>query len=694
MAVVAGGALIGGLIGVDLATANGPQYTSTATALFTAVPAPGRGQLGTEAQYVEGATPTWAVIAGSGIVSTRVARALGVTALPGESFHGEAVQGTELVDVTVTGPNPAALPRQATLAAQAMIDIVVATEHPPGAATSRVGGRVVDTGSPVEDLRAEWQRWSGLLGAVLGALLAWLACALVHPGRWARRIDTTAAISPAEGADRIAEDTHAEVLALWHGLRTKRGLFVAACAVFAVFGYAFTGSPLPPLIVVLIAGWAGRKDPRWPAAALLLLGLTVLPEKVQLVRVGPITPTVSEVALVLGLLAVKPWRAGRGGRSIFTGPLFVVFAAIALGAGVGLIRHGQFAMISDTMRSMLVVIGYFVLRRAFLGRMPQLLAILLIGGALASTIEIAAAQFGWELLLVDARDSVTTGTDLSTVSRLAAPILPMWGPLVILMVSGAIRTRPRWLWCLLIVPGVVHLALSFNRSTWAPLLGCVVLVAMVRNGFRGMARRALGVVGVGVLVFVVAGAGLFGATGEALAQRVSSVVTGSALNEDSLADRLHEDTAAMVTLREEPLLGTGLGVPYGGVIVSFDNLLGSTEVDVRPWIHNQYLRVWLLMGGFGLFSFGLMFVRVTAAVTRCWSLRAPGTAVVVAGGLGLGCIAAQAVFQTSLVDRPSAMTVATCLAMVALAAEWDPALPGPVAVPRSENVKPERIMAA
>jgi O-antigen ligase len=351
----------------------------------------------------------------------------------------------------------------------------------------------------------------------------------------------------------------------------------------------------------------------------------------------------------------------------------VVLAAIAVGAGLGLLRGGQFSEVSDSTRALLMILAFFVIRRAFAGHLPQLIAIVLIGAAAASTVELLAAAAGWNRLLVDVRNQVVTGADLSQVSRLSSSVLPLWGPLIILLVSGTVPRRPRWLWLLLLTPGVLHVALSFNRSTWAPLLGCVVLVAAVCYGSRGVIRRALVLAVVGVLLVGLAGSGLFGSTGVAVAQRVTSVVTGSALSEDSLADRLREDTAAMQTLRTDPLLGTGMGVSYGGQLISFDNFHNDTVVTPRPWIHNQYLRIWLLMGAFGLIAFGLLMVRVIAIVTRCWSLRVPGAGLVTTAGLGLACVAAQAILQTSLVDRASVLTVALLLATMVLAAEWDPA---------------------
>jgi O-antigen ligase len=248
----------------------------------------------------------------------------------------------------------------------------------------------------------------------------------------------------------------------------------------------------------------------------------------------------------------------------------------------------------------------------------------------------------------------------------------MWGPLLILLVSGAFPWRPRWRLLLLAAPGLAHEALSFNRSTWAPLLGCAILVAVARFGSRGLVKRLIAAAAVGVLALGLAGGGAFGATGEALAARVTSVFSGEALGEDSLADRDRENVAAIATLLEHPFLGIGVGVPYGGEIISYDAVHDRTVVEARPWIHNQYLRIWLWFGVFGLLVVGLLMVRVAAVVVHSWRRRAPGTVLVVALGLGLACMAFQSVLQTTLIDRPSLLVITLTLAMLGLAVSWKP----------------------
>jgi O-antigen ligase len=657
--IVLAAAVLGVVIGFAVPMLNGFQYRSSATVVFTAVQLDDRPATASEARHIALRVPSWAKIAGSGAVAGE----FGLR--QGESIAAHEISGVNSLVVSLTSASRQDLPARATAAANTVITVVTRGETPPGTKISRVSGVVSEPGDDPENMTVSWAKWSAVLGGVIGALLGWLGCALARPGRWVQQV--ASGESRQVGAAIFAEGVDRELRALGKAAKTRRGLLVIALALFAVGGYAATGSVGPPLLVMLIAGIASRKDPRWIAVTLLGLGVTVLPTKLDLVKIGPVTPTVIEVALVIGLIVV--WR--RDGRSVFTWPLIGVTTAVAIGCLWGFLNGGDFPEIADTGRALLLVpLGFVIIYRAFAGRLEQLVAIAAVGAAVASLIELVASVVNIHRLLVDERTSVITGTDTSEVSRLSAPILPLWGPLLILLVSGAFPMRSRRRLVLLALPGVIHEALSFNRSTWAPLLACAVLVAIARFGTRGVVKRLIAAAAMGALALGLAGAGAFGSTGQALAGRVTSVFSGTALAEDSLADRERENVAALETLRQHPVMGTGVGIPYGGEIISYDDVHDRTVVEARPWIHNQYLRMWLWFGGFGLLMIGLLMTRVASVVVHSWRRRAPGTVLVVALGLGLACLAFQSVLQTTLIDRPTLLAAALVLAMVGHAVSW------------------------
>jgi O-antigen ligase len=659
--VVLAFALAGLAIGFAVPMLGGSQYRSTATIVFTAVQINDRAATASEARHITERVPSWARVARSGAVASE----FGLR--QGETITAHEISGSQSLMIELSATSRDDLADRATAAANAVIKVVATAETPRGTTTSRVAGMVSEAGGEPVNMSLKWGVWGGVLGGAIGALLGWLVCALKRPGSWVSQLGSGG--SRVAGAEAFAAEVDRELRALVSAIKTRRGLLVVGLCFVAIAGYAGTGSVGPPVLVLLVAGYAAFRDARWIAVALLGIGMTVFPPKLELVKLGPVTPTVLEVALLIGLVVL--WK--RPGRSVFTWPLVWVTVAVVVGCALGFLGGGEFSEVADSLRALLLVpLGFLIVYRAFAGKIAQLVAIVALGAAVASAIELVAAVMDWQRLLVDERTSVITGDDTSEVSRLAAPILPMWGPLLILLVSGAFPWKPRWRLFLLAAPGLAHEALSFNRSTWAPLLGCAILVAIARFGSRGLVKRLIAAAALGALVLGLATGGAFGATGEALAARVTSVFSGEALVEDSLADRDRENTAAVNTLLEHPFLGTGVAVPYGGEIIWYDAVHDRTVVEARPWIHNQYLRIWLWFGVFGLLVVGLLMVRVAAVVVHSWRRRAPGTVLVVALGLGLACMAFQSVLQTTLIDRPSLLAIALTLAMLGLAVGWRP----------------------
>nr|WP_042177676.1 O-antigen ligase family protein [Kibdelosporangium sp. MJ126-NF4]CEL12754.1 hypothetical protein [Kibdelosporangium sp. MJ126-NF4]CTQ93514.1 hypothetical protein [Kibdelosporangium sp. MJ126-NF4] len=655
--VVLAATVIGALVGFAVPTFHGSTtYRSSTTVVFTAVQLEPRPPTASVARHVSQRMSSWAKVAASGAVAGE-ARLRG-----GETITAHEISGTQSLLIELNSPDKDGLADRATAVANTVVAVVTRME------TGRVSGMVSANGSEPVSMSRAWAVWGAVLGAVIGAMAGWLGCALRRPGRWAAAL-AGGGESRTVGARAFAASVDEELRAIGAGVRTRRGKVAIGVVFFAIAGYAATGSVWPPFAAVLVAGYLAKRDPRWIAGAVLALGASVLPPKLELVKLGPVTPTVLEAAVLIGLIAV--WR--RPGKSIFLWPLVAVTAVVALGCAHGITSGGEFSEVADSMRALLLVpLGFLIVYRVFAGKLPQLVAIVTVSAAVASAIELLAAVMDWQRLLVDERSSVITGDDTSEVSRLSAPVLPLWAPLLILLASGAFPTRPRRRLLLLALPGLAHEALSFNRSTWAPLLGCVIVVAVARFGSRGLVKRLLAAAALGAFALGLASAGALGGTGEALAGRVTSVFSGEALGEDSLADRGRENTAALNTLLEHPVTGVGVGVPYGGEIISYDAVHDRTVVDARPWIHNQYLRMWLWFGAAGLLAVGLLMVRVAAAVVHSWRRGAPGTVVVVALGLGMACLALQSVFQTTLIDRPSLTAVALVLAMLALAVSWRP----------------------
>jgi O-antigen ligase len=683
--VVLAAVLFGSLAGYAYASLPGPQFRSTSTVLFTAVGSEASG-VSAGSRFVQERLDSWAAVAPSDVVLARadaLSRAAGDAPLdPAEvSVASAALSGTEIVEITVTSTDAARAPGQATYVAQALADVVTANETYPGNLGSRTTGQVLSPGGPAQDFTSADGHWWAVIGGVAGFVVALLACSLLRPGPWARDV------APLRIDDRRSQNTlNARVMGdeltglVRAGTGTPEGRLTVLLTVVAIAGYGVTAAAVFPLLPVLAAGIWGwcRRDARWSAAALAFTGTGVFPDKVSVVNLGPVTPTVLELALVLALVVCLRQREPVP-RSPFTGPVLAVVAAMSIGAVVALSGEGEFASVVDTFRAMAMVLAFFPFYFAFARRPHQMVATLVMVAGVASAVVLLAAAAGWSQLLVNERDAVITGDATAAVTRLSGPSLNLWAPLLILLLSALVPRRPRWLWLALVAVGVLHQAASFTRSTWAPLILLIVVVAAITHGWRGVLRRSLGVLAVGVVGLALAFSGVLGAEGRAIAERATSVVTGMAYSEDSLPDRLRENAAATHTLHESPLLGVGMGQPYGGELSTYDDKHGRTVVRERPYIHNQYLAMWLWMGVAGLVAYAFVGVRILALTVHAWRRRAAGAPMVVAIGLGLSCLALTATLQTTLASRSSVLTVVALMAASAAFATWNPFArpPGP-----------------
>jgi O-antigen ligase len=681
-----------GTFGALLATVG--HYQSTAEIVFTNTMTQD-DNIAKGSRYVQDRITSWEGVAGSEAVSaraTQLAAAQGTPFDPGAvTITGKHLSGTELLQVTATSGDAATVAANATTAAQATIDVVVNSERFPGTPQSKVAGTVVSPGGAVVDHGVQEARWWGVLGAVAGFIVSLLACSLLRPGRWSRDLAPHTVRSRRRMVELNSTVMNDELRGLVGGLRRREGKVTVGIAAVSIAGYGITGSMVFPLLVVLAAAvWTWRTaDPRWSAVALLFTGVGVFPEKVDVVKLGPVTPTVLEVALLLALLlTLRGRRVGHAPRSAFAGPITAILVAATVGAVAALALGGQFALMIDNYRALLVVAAFVPIYYAFARRPHQLVAVLLYLAGVCSAVVLVAAAAGWSRLLVDERSSVITGSSTSDVARLSGPTLNLWAPLLVLLLSAIMPRKPRWMWLGLLLIGIGHEAASFNRSTWVPLVLLIVAVAAVTHGPKGLVRRAAVLIVVGAIGFSLALTGLVGGQAKQIALRASSVVTGQAYGEDSLPDRLRENAAAYGTLERQPWLGVGVGQYYGGELITYDDQHSRTVVDPRPYIHNQYLRIWLYMGVFGLFAYAFAGVRILSVVLTSWRRRTPGAPMVVVIGMGLACLAAQSSLQTMLVDRPSIIITVTLMAAATAFATWTP-WPAPMApAPRRPAVGP------
>jgi O-Antigen ligase len=139
--------------------------------------------------------------------------------------------------------------------------------------------------------------------------------------------------------------------------------------------------------------------------------------------------------------------------------------------------------------------------------------------------------------------------------------------------------------------------LSLNRNMLIGLalgLSVAALVAPQRRRF---------VVMVAALVVVFASLVTIGnsAVGSnAVGSRIESITNYSELKTQTLDDRYYENRIATARIRAHPILGLGWGPPYGAVLQSSDD--GVLVTQVRPFMHEQYLWIWMRAGLAGLLA--------------------------------------------------------------------------------------------
>lgn len=663
LAWTTGGFVLGLLVAWGCWALQPASWNSTAAVVVTGVDGEGRGSLFEINGAAQDSAATVASIAESGVVSDGVARSLG---LPAQSLRGavdaEARAGTVFIDIHVTQANAAHLVEVTNAVARATSEQTEGLQMlAAGSVRTRVD--VVTGASAPADGHRHNLGFVLVIGLVLGAAAGALGAVLRRPLPGRLRASTW---------DLDAE-IRAELAAWWAAAHRRGVLLGVGGALLALVAFAVSGSPVPVLLLGTILAVASYRDLRWPAVGLLLLGLGAPDPRITFLPLGVLTLSMQDVLVLAGVAGVAwRWWRGRGipagaERARSLGPAVLAWtAAIVCGGIVGLVRGADHTDFIEPERVLLLLPAVFLIfRRAFHGRPAQMLLVLLSCSFVSSTMVLLAVPLGWKALLPDVRDFVVTGTTEASVTRLADPVLVSWSILLVVLAGGIAQGTRRWMWWAAALPGIVHVAFSFNRSTWGPIIVIVILAAGLRGGLLGVLRRGVVVLVIGSIGLTIALSGSVGFQAQQLGDRALSAVTGSAAKEDSLTDRLIEDKAAVATLEGDPILGTGVGRPYGGVFVVFDTSQDATVVLPRPFIHNQYFRLWLLLGIPGLAAMMWLLVRMSAAVALL--TRSVGTrraAVPIAVALGVLCTGLQGIFQTILIDRPTMVLAGLSFALI------------------------------
>lgn len=445
---------------------------------------------------------------------------------------------------------------------------------------------------------------------------------------------------------------------------------VAAAAVSAAA--VASGSMLPAAAVVGASGaLIASREPRVAIVA-LLAAIAFLPERFGRVSLAGVDTDVVEV---LGFTVLGVWllraASGLGQRqSALRLPVGLLLLGAAVGAVVALAGGTDVAPVVGSAK----VFAFYALPLAFASLLPDgsrpwladQVVRLATAGAVLIVVYAAAGRPppGTRTYLVVTLDTVSEAQRL----RPPAMALVFLATLIVahrLATRGASATRLVTLAVLLAAQG-----LSFYRSTWVPMALALAAYFVLRPGrrtpFRGFVTGT-SVLVVAVAVYVGASNGALGDTGRALALRVASIGNSDVLEESSLEDRTEEWEDAARALRRSPVVGVGIGAPYGAVRSVYDLDLDRRVYAQRLYIHNSWLGAWLRLGLLGVAGFVLLLRTVWREGARARREQPPEAAsLALVGVLAVYGFALQALFQTTLTDRATIVALACATAFVEL----------------------------
>lgn len=414
------------------------------------------------------------------------------------------------------------------------------------------------------------------------------------------------------------------------------------------------------------------KRPKVAVVALLVSTGSLMPSGIGQFEVAGIRSDIPEM-LLLSLLgasiltfALKPEPF----RIPFAGALLALLAAAVFGAGVALIRGAGFGE----------TLGPFKVYLFWLAVVPfawclrnkdeiEWLERLVIGLATAAAVvTLALVTLGVGVPTAETSGVTSLGiTAEATRYRPAAVQLAFLATILLIhrATFGGWSVRRVFAMAALLT----LLAASFTRSTWAALLVCVVAYALLRPGrrqpLRGIATGIVVILGVGAGLGMAA-SGLLGSSAEAIALRARSTVTPSVFEERSQLLRNAENEAAVAAIRRSPLVGVGLGQPFGGRTMRYSHTVGFNVYSESLLLHNTYLKLWLETGLPGVIAMIMLALSVWR-MTRYHRTHAPPYVASrsIAAGLCLLGFSIQAIYQTKLYHRPTIVAIAVALALLA-----------------------------
>ena len=282
--------------------------------------------------------------------------------------------------------------------------------------------------------------------------------------------------------------------------------------------------------------------------------------------------------------------------------LFAFLAAVLGGVAVGMENGASLHDAAFSMRYMLFYAAFWPALVAF--AYDRALVIRLICAGVVAVVVLAIGQIvvgpSTHLFLIGSSDlsgaisSDDTGflrirpPGLTSVYVVAAFALArvLWGP-----------ARGRMLGWLMVLVTLTGVTLSANRNMAVGLvigLAAAALVTRQRHRVAVMATMVAAVVA--ALVLLAQSSATIGSN--PVVSRFASITNYSQLQTQTLDDRYYENGIALRRIHAHPIGGLGWGPDYGAYLLTSDaGFLVSTP---RPFMHEQYLWIWMRAGIIGL----------------------------------------------------------------------------------------------
>jgi O-antigen ligase len=457
--------------------------------------------------------------------------------------------------------------------------------------------------------------------------------------------------------------------------RARAALLVAAGALMAYAGAQrlARGNVLALAGVVAVAGLAlVIEKPRAATLLMLVLSAPLVRQLIVPLSFGGITTDAFELVAyaLVGWWVISRGRAARTPSWQFAGPVLLLVGGAVVGSVYGLMHGASRYLVLGQFKTYLVYLLVLPLTTLFATHEQQARLERWVVGfcALGSVVVLIAAAVGSDLPS-EAPELPLNTFGVTTVVQRIRPSMLWLLFLATLVVLGRVFTygmTPRSATYLTLFTLVW--VFSFNRSSWGALAVCGALLALLRPGER-RPGRLLRTAAVAALVLpallALAGAGALGNTARAVPARLESLVNPDVVSEDAIQDRASEYPVAIAAIKRSPVLGVGVGRPYGARRPVYDSQLGVVVYEDRPFSHNSFLFAYLQTGLLGVAALALLGLNAwRAAVSALRTLPEPVALRVLVGCLALLGYGIQSVSQTSLLHRPgiTAAVVAMVLA--------------------------------